>query len=345
MNLCRRSKKVADCVWMIFFVVYNMWKTAEAIPLWGWNSTKSFILDRFPSPHQVNYISNSCGAGYRDFGESNVGNDLWAFACPHMMMFSEDMMLAAKYDKLDEDFLYVTAGSRSDDDCGKCFHILVEDEEESHHRPIKHLIVQVINSGGDVGYRQLDLFVGAGGLGYYTACNTDCTSQYCGGGACQTPMYTGTFSDWTNSEFQGNGNACYNGGVKWFPPFDINMLETLCSNLFKNDDPTLFKNQQLYKSCVESNKYFFHQNFGKYRATRVRCPEGLYMLTGLRRSDDDIFPSPSLENELNEECRGSTCITTMCDCCKPSCSWPYKGQPSNDWSSVRSCDKYGFPFQ
>lgn len=310
-------------------------------PLWGWNETNAFLLDHFPSPHQVNYVSSSCGAGYRSLGSNT---DLYAFACPHMMMFSEDMMLAAKYDGFDKDFYYATAGSSSDNDCGKCFHISVEEEEDESHRPIHHLIVQAINSGGDVGFRQLDLYVGAGGLGYYTACNSDCNSRYCNGGACHTSLYTGSFNDWTNSQYQTSGNACYNGGVKWFPPFHQKDLEVMCANLFKNDDPKLFKNEQVYRSCIYSNKYFYHQTFGKYRSTRVQCPTGLYQLTGLRRDDDDNYPKASLTNNLDYECQGNTCITTMCDCCKPSCAWGNKGSPSLDWPSVRSCDKYGYPF-
>lgn len=332
---------MASVLRSLFLISLWMGRTVSN-PLWGWNHTHEYMLDRFPSPHQVNYIASSCGAG---LGTRPSDTNLYAFACPHMMMFSEDMMLASKYDGLSDYFLYATAGSRTDDDCGICYHVSVEHEEDTSHRPLTHLIVQVINSGGDVGYQQLDLFVGAGGLGYYTSCNTDCESQYCNGGPCRSPLFSGTFDDWTNSEHHTGGDRCYDGGVKWFPPFDLEKLDTLCSNLFKDDDPKLFKNEQLYRSCMYSNKYFFHQNFGGYRSTRVQCPKGLYQLTGLRRSDDEDFPLPSLYNKLDYECRGATCITTMCDCCKPSCAWGNKGHPSQDWPSVRSCDKYGFPFQ
>lgn len=314
-------------------------------PLWGWNQTSSFLLDEYPSPHQVNYVSSACGAGFGRGQTEDSRTQLYGYACPHMMMFSEDMMLAAKYDGMEQTFLYATAGSRSDDDCGKCFHVVVSEEEDANHRPITHLIVQVINSGGDVGYRQFDLYVGAGGLGYYTACNTDCKTQHCNGGPCHSPMFTGTFKDWTDSEYSTEIGACYNGGVKWFAPFNKSRIEKLCSNLFKNDDPTIFKNVQVYRSCVLSNTFFFHQNFGAYKATRVQCPGGLYQLTGYRREDDEQYPVASMNNSLDESCNGDTCITTMCDCCKPSCAWPNKGKPSLDWSSVRSCDKYGFPFQ
>lgn len=324
---------------MISYVCGDDMNLGNLTSLWGWNQTTTTLLGaHFPSSHDGNDVSNSCGAGF------SSDTRLYAFACPHMMMFSQDMLLAAKYDNLTENFFYATAGSSTDDDCGKCFHVSVDDEEDKHNRPKTRLIVQVINSGGDVGFRQFDLFVGAGGLGYYTACNSDCSSKYCNGGPCHTSLYTGGFSEWTNAQYQTTTNACYNGGVKWFPPMEKEVLHELCANLFKNDDPSLFKNQQVYQSCVLSNRYFYHQNFQAYRLTRVQCPEGLYKLTGLRRSDESMLPIPSLDNVLDETCQGKTCITTMCDCCKPSCAWRYKGKPTDEWPSVRSCDKYGFPF-
>jgi hypothetical protein len=54
------------------------------------------------------------------------------------------------------------------------------------------------------------------------------------------------------------------------------------------------------------------------RYLRVACPEGLYRLTGLRRSDDDMHPQPHKGNDLPTYCNGNTgdvCITTMQDCC------------------------------
>lgn len=268
--------------------------------------------------------------------------------------------MASEMDGLSTEFWYATAGSNSDNDCGKCFHVRLERSErfnetdDSSITPKRDVVVQVINSGGDVGYRQFDLFVGAGGFGVYTACNVDCQSRYCNGGSCHDSLYDGTFDAWTNSEYDtGYDNQCYGGGVKWFPPFNKTQLLHACERLVgqKNHSSSgsrfLFKDEQLFRSCYYSNLYGYHQNFGSYRATRVQCPRGLYMLTGLRRDDDATFLLPTLGTEdavLTETCQGATCITTMCDCCKPSCAWTGKGRPSKEWSAVRTCDKLGFPF-
>jgi len=304
-------------------------KLGLSIPLWGWNQTNTYLLSPFPSPSSTNYITNACGGGYFSQG------GLYGFACPHMMMFSEDMILASKYDGLSLHFLYATAGSNNDADCGKCFHVAT-------HHP-SHLIIQVINSGGDVGFRQFDLFMGAGGFGVYTACNQDCHQQYCNGGSCHDSLYSGSFRDWTlssSSSFWGGGN-CYGGGIHSYSSLED--LKKKCRNLFKGDEPTYFKNVQLYRSCVSSNLEKYHNNIDAYRSKRVQCPKGLYQLTGLRRQDDVLYPLPiHNETEFEEECRNTNCLTTMCDCCKPSCAWGGKVDVFEKWSAVRTCDKMGF---
>jgi hypothetical protein len=44
------------------------------------------------------------------------------------------------------------------------------------------VVVQAVNSGFDVIPGQLDVFMGAGGFGWYDACNVDCyqSSDACG---------------------------------------------------------------------------------------------------------------------------------------------------------------------
>lgn len=333
-------------LWMILLCASYVLAT----PLYGWNRTNhDYLLDPFPRAHHDGmFITNACGGGYRSQGE------VYGFACPHMMMFSEDMILASEMDGLDSEFWYATAGSSRDADCGKCFHVRLGENERANatdgtsHRPKTDLVVQVINSGGDVGFRQFDLFVGAGGFGVYTACNIDCSTTHCNGGPCHASLYNGTFSAWTHADDLGSSvNACYNGGVKWFPPYNNTALTRACRALTATTGDDTFKNEQLFRSCYFSNLYGYHQNFGSYRSRRVQCPRALYMLTGLRRADDNDFDLPmhGVPNErMTESCNDSACITTMCDCCKPSCAWSDKGQPDKEWSAVRTCDQFGFPF-
>lgn len=325
---------------MFKFLLYPLLliSNINAVPLWSWNQTTNYFLAKFPpNKHSTNYISSSCGGGW------NSNQNLYAFACPHMMMFSEDMILASKYDKLSTNFYYAVAGGKKDSS-GMCFQVkLTKTETPVSKIPYKDLIIQVINSGSDVSYQQFDIFMGAGGFGIYDACNNDCQNNHCSGGACNQALYKGSFSDWTNSQYQ-SGDVCYKGGVKWFPPYNETLLKILCSNLYKGDKGTLFKNVQLYKSCFTSNKLSYHQNFNSYQSTRVQCPKGLYLLTGLRRTDDVNFPKPNKYLNLPNGCEG-TCTTSMMDCCKASSSW-YNNNPNYDPNlpEVYSCDVLGFPY-
>jgi hypothetical protein len=316
------------------FVRYTISK-----PLWTWNQTTSSYLGTFPkSNHAINYITSACGNGYAS------SNNLYGFACPHMMMFSEDMLLAARFDRNHNNFYYAVAGSNSDNDAGKCYQVKLLKPELTTTLPPRDLIVQVINSGGDVNFQQFDLMMGAGGFGIYTACNSDCNRRYCSGGACHASLYKGNWNDWTRSQYQNTGDLCYAGGVKWRPPYNQTTLNTMCGNLFRTDSPILFKNVQVNRSCITSNRLNYHQNFQAYRSKQVQCPRGLYQLTGLRRADDTQYALPRIGQTLPDTCDHPTCTTTMMDGCKPSAAWPDKGNPSKDWPNVYTCDKFGFPY-
>lgn len=68
------------------------------------------------------------------------------------------------------------------------------------------------------------------------------------------------------------------------------------------------------------------------------------MASGLRRTDDDNYPEASLDNELNTQCSGKICMSTMMDNCKPSCAWPGKGNPDVAWTKVDTCNIDGMIF-
>ena len=269
-----------------------------------------------------NYAS-ACGNGNHD--------NLKGYACPHMMMFSPDMLLASIYDGIADQFLYATAGTSSDNDCGKCYQVRPYDAERVWNDSLskRHLVVQSINSGFDVMDGQFDLFMGAGGFGYFTACNNDCQSKYCQGGPCSESLYShGSFDDWNRPHYQ-DPNPCYSGGIKWLDETPTDRIHELCLGLV-HSNITEYKDYALVRSCFLSNHMLYHQNFLNTDYIRVQCPDGLTRLTGSKRNDDDLYPMPHLENVLSNTCRGSResghyCVTSMQDCCKPSCSWSGKG--------------------
>lgn len=321
-------------------------KSYEDISLWGWQqnvSRMTMYKDMLPPRRytDTDIYGSACGNG-------NQGSDK-GYACPHMMMFSPDMLLASMYDGIFDQFFYATAGSSNDNDCGICYQVKPYDAERQWDDSLseRHLIVQSINSGFDVMTGQMDLFMGAGGFGYFTACNSDCKTKYCqGGGPCSESLYGGTFDDWNRPHYQ-DPNPCYSGGIKWLDESPADRIHELCLGL-TNSDIKEYKNYVLVRSCFLSNQLLYHQNFLNSDYMRVKCPDGLTRLTGLKRRDDDNFPTPHLENVLTNTCKGSRenghyCITTMQDCCKPSCSWSGKGFYDIEWSKVDTCDINGMP--
>lgn len=338
------KKEMKFGILLIFLI--ELTRGFEDVSLWNWNqnlSTRTVFHDMLPTERTMNTdnYGSACGNGNNDAEKG--------YACPHMMMFSPDMIFASMYDGLYDQFFYATAGTSNDDDCGKCFQVRLYDAERVWNDSLskRHLIVQSINSGFDVMSGQFDIFMGAGGFGYFTACNNDCQTKFCQGGSCSESLYSSSFDDWNRPHFQ-DPNPCYSGGIKWLDETPSERIKESCLGL-TNSDVTEYKNYVLVRSCFLSNTLLYHQNFVNTDYLRIRCPDGLTRLTGLKRNDEENLPSPHLENVFPSSCKGSRenghyCATTMQDCCKPSCSWSGKGIPHPQWPKIDTCDKNGIPF-
>ena len=288
----------------------------------------------------ADHAASACGNG---------GNALnYGYACPSMMMLSDEMIKAAKKDGLERYFIYGVAGGASDADCGKCFMIQLLDAEREWRSDFKYLILQVVNSGSDVLANQFDIFMGAGGFGYFTSCNQDCKNSHCQGGPCKEGMFAGYFHDWVNAQYF-DPNLCYSGGIKWLDQKNNSELFQLCRNLIGDEDAHLLKNKDTINSCYRTNAGLYHQNFVSARSVQVQCPIHLCRTTGLKRNDDADHPQANPQLRLTNECQGDRnqgryCITTMQDCCKMSCSW--SGKIANyafnsSFPCVYTCDKRG----
>ena len=287
------------------------------------------------------YTPSACGNG----GVADMGSQEYAYACPHMAMLSDDMILAAKYDENYHDFVYAVAGSASDAECGTCYQVQLLDAERQWRDDFPPVIVQVINSGFDVMQGQLDLFIGGGGFGYFTALNADCATKFCNGGPCKEGMFDGSFESWTFSPHPAP-NPCYSGGLRLLNETTSQEVLVRCKAL--SGDSEKMKDKILLDTCFRGNAFLYHQNFVSSNYMRVKCPKGLHMLTGLRRQDDDNFPDANTANQLAQECRGSReaghyCVTSMADGCVPSCSWPGKVNVDPDYKRVDRCARSGMP--
>ena len=334
-NMIKRMQYFLSCILLITCVV-----RAQLLgpSLWNWgfqNVTTYTVFPNVPAtdpifkPHGVNELPSACNGNPTD--PWSVG-----FACPHLLLFSSDLLLAAERDGLGEIFFYGTAATQSDNDCGKCFQVKIgnpQSESNDTYFSNRQLILQVTNSGFDVVPGQFDVHMGAGGLGYYTACNQDCRSRFCQGGPCAVGMFNSMFSDWTP-----DGN-CYGGGLRMLST-DYDKVWELCARLIRGND---YKDDVLRQVCWYANIMFYHQNFFSTDSLQVQCPESLTKATGLKRTDEATLPTPHPMNTPTIFCRNKNCITGYHDCCKMSCSWKFKGSPDPVLSRVYTCDFNGFP--
>lgn len=266
---------------------------------------------------------SACNNG--PYGESS-----YAFACPDYAMLSDAMIRAAGGDP---DLVYATVGASSDSECGACYLVELLDAEIVWRADFPRLVVQVINSGYDVLQGQMDIYMGAGGFGYFTACNTDCGTRYCAGGPCHAAMSRGDYAAWTYSLWE-DPNSCYSGGIRMLHRANADDVWSRCGALGAHDE--------IVRSCARTNLELFHQNFVSTAYRRVRCPMALSNITGMLRSDDTLYPEASADMDLHQSCQGDRanahfCVTTMQDCCVPSCSWPGKVPTVAGWDSVRAC--------
>lgn len=249
-----------------------------------------------------------------------------SFACPHLMLLSPDMLMAAKMDGSNW-AVYGVAGIGKATDCGKCFQLEISGSDSGTMPPTTKYIVQAVNTGSDVSSGQFDILLGAGGFGIYDACSSDCKSgRVCGGGHCNAPMFSGGFSAWTP-----DGN-CYGGGVR-----DANSCDALVTTPVSSRN---FAEKTLIYGCKAAIEQHYHQNF-RVNFEQVKCPASLVKVTGIRSKSENGLEHPHEMLELF----GQGQATTTMDCCKPTCAWRQNVRSFTDpnFPQVYVCSKEGAP--
>lgn len=318
-------------------------------------------------------VANSCSPP-EDPSKSNLPK---TFICPRFMLFSSEMLQAAKDDAKmygwgdgnDAPFNYGVVGHDPDvggvDDqessCCQCYQIVFVKAEPSSPQPPdlpypKPLIVQSCNTAAS-GPKGFDVFMGAGGYGAFNACYKD-------------PAFSNTSKF---NEFIYDGYPYQNpgsGGIsflrypeecrKHWPP-TVEDLESspcqekirqLCNQAIVNGSIQVTDDTR--RSCIETNKSIslYHQNW-EVMVKRVRCPDNLTRVTGCRLKEPNLpLPSPDVKTlddaKKNGTFRDGYHTTTMQDCCKPTCAWAdwvsgKKLPADGEWNSFYSCDKNGIP--
>eukprot|EP00755_Sulcionema_specki_P006522 Sspe_Gene.35721::Locus_17285_Transcript_1_1_Confidence_1.000_Length_853::g.35721::m.35721 len=126
----------------------------------------------------------------------------------------------------------------------------------------KRMVLQVTNSGSDLGAVHFDIMLPGGGFGIFNGCAGD-----------EAPNGPAQFSEPT-----GNWGARY-GGLS---------SESQCSGLPK----------ALQAGCHFRFGWFENADNPTAKVRRVRCPDSLVALSGSRRLDDDQYPAPPGDSSI-----------------------------------------------
>ena len=304
-------------------------------PVWGWGFTGG-LLDSEPNDigPDPDISDNQC--------DPLTKQPKKGFTCPHLMLLSMDMELAAKADENDWAH-YAIAGLGTDDECGKCYQLDFRAAKDAPFPggfgisegglPGKPLIVQAANSGADVQSGQFDIYMGAGGFGANNACSSDCKAGQCCG-KCKGGQYGGTCDDFTL------GYGCYDGGIRIDRLNAHNISpENACQSAAPGDD---WVSATMRYSCIQSTRQKYHWNW-QVTWKEIECPYYLIRVTGLRREDNETSGLPKPAPNLLEGSPINGYTTTMHDCCKPSCGWSEKVAADSKWSATMTCGSDGRP--
>jgi hypothetical protein len=320
-------------------------------------------------------VANSCNPP-EDASKSDLPK---TFICPRFMLFSTEMLQAAKDDAVlyawgdsaNPPFNYGVVGHDPDvgglDDgpssCCQCYQIIYVKPEPSSPQPPdlpypKPLIVQSCNTAAS-GPKGFDVFMGAGGYGAFNACYKDPAFG-------NTSKFNEFIYDGYPYQNPGSGGISflrYQECLKGWPVTLAGVQASACQDIIKKMcDQALVKasaqvTEDTRRSCIQTNQVasLYHQNW-EVMAKRVRCPDNLTRVTGCRLKEDKLpLPLSKVQTPADAKANGTFKdgyhTTTMQDCCKPTCAWAdwvigstYKLPADGDWNSFYSCDKNGKPF-
>lgn len=319
-------------------------------------------------------VANSCSPP-EDPSKANLPK---TFICPRFMLYSTEMLQAARDDAAlygwantngESPFNYGVVGHDADvgglDDgnssCCQCYQIVYVKPEPSSPQPPalpypKPLIVQSFNTAAS-GTKGFDVFMGAGGYGAFNACYKDAAFSN-----------TSKFNEFIYDQFPyqnpGSGGISFlrcPECIQGWPPTIEGVLSAacqdkirqLCNQALVNSSAQVTEDTR--RSCIQCNKLesLYHQNWDVV-VKRVRCPENLTRVTGCRLVEDNLsLPLPKVQTPSDATANGTFRTgyhtTTMQDCCKPTCAWANwttgaKLPVDGEWNSFYSCDKNGIPF-
>jgi hypothetical protein len=315
-------------------------------------------------------VANACSPPE----DPNKANQPKTFVCPRFMLYSTEMLQAAKDDAAlygwgnDPPFTYGVVGHDADvggldqlsSSCCQCYQIVYVTPETSSPQPPslpypKPLVVQSFNTaaGGPKGF---DVFMAAGGYGAFNSCYKDASFG-------NTTKFNEFMYDSFPYQNPGSGGISFlrfPECIKGWPPTVDGVLSAACQDKIKQMCNQALMNastqitEDTRRSCIMCNQLesLYHQNW-QVMVKRVRCPQNLTRVTGCRLVENNLpLPLPNVQTPADAKTDGTFAsgynTTTMQDCCKPTCAWAdwTSGQKlpvDSEWNSFYSCDKNGKP--
>ena len=308
--------------------------------------------------------ANDYGPTSKNACESGKDGVPVQYACPRHILFSNEFAQAVKDDGFDGKFNYAIVGHDPDtsnldaglpNSCCQCYQLVFDVPTYLTNSKLTApmpLVVQSANTqaSGALGF---DVFMGAGGLGVFNACNAGLNL----GQSYGYSLYTA---------YPSVGQA-FSGGVKPGPDSlkcndaNNNLTDALIAADSCQAKVTSACNQitatnttvqeETRKSCIQSNQAssYYHENWNVY-AKHVACPTHLMEVTGCKLATQAGLagPDPAVQTAAQAAAAGFSKgyhTTTMQDCCMPTCAWKNNVNVTTvgGYNTIYSCTAEGAP--
>jgi hypothetical protein len=286
-----------------------------------------------------------------------------------MMLGSPIMIQAANKDNLGDTYTYAVVGKDPDyggldakkeeaSGCGQCYEIEFVDEQKEYQR--KPLIAQAFNTQAG-GASNFDVYMAAGGYGAFNSCAPDSsfgnTTQSGSFVYKSVPMRDGVTIGSIAGGLRGSpfctDRECNTIPASFWSGCDDGDHKGYCITDDSECDEFTTASPEYTTGVRAACKFAFHNNYHwngtVKRVRRVRCPDNLTNVTGLKLIDASL-PTPQDEARRGEGWKTHTLdgkgftTTTMEDCCKPSCSNAFNVTGNGidkSYNVMYSCDSSG----
>jgi hypothetical protein len=292
------------------------------------------------------------------------------FICPREMLFSDEMAQAAADDG-NGGMNYGVVGHDADtggidstsNSCCQCYQLVFSLPENvaqvggngAAAIPIPPpLVVQSFNTAAGGG-KNFDIFMGAGGFGAFNSCDPNASQKSASGKYLYTqfPQEGEPGSGGVNAATQIAG--CQSNNVVTTATLSSSTCQdnvaTACGK-FASASSSM--TNESIRSCTKSNdaNSYYHMNWKIY-AKHVECPAHLMEVTGCKLAAQGLpAANPTVKSPdqaaADSSFKPGYTITTMQDCCMPTCAWQNNVTGQNvpvtgKYNSFYSCDQNGVP--